>query len=288
MTGSQVGPHHADRVELPGRDGPLAALRRPVPDAPIALLVPGYTGSKEDFTPLLDPIADAGVEPVAIDLPGQYESAGPKELDAYLPAPLGTLVAEIVEKLAADGRPILLLGHSYGGLVARAAVLSGAPVRGLTLLSSGPGELPTGPRRKMLDLAEPVLRDHGVEALANLRRALYENDPVWRKLPVELRTFLDDRFRRSSAECLLGMAVGLRTEPDLADSLARHLETTGTPCLVACGAEDDAWPVAAQRDMADRLDADFATIPGARHSPAVENPAALLGVLLSTWRMWLA
>nr|WP_042189890.1 alpha/beta hydrolase [Kibdelosporangium sp. MJ126-NF4]CEL18956.1 N-formylglutamate deformylase [Kibdelosporangium sp. MJ126-NF4]CTQ95241.1 N-formylglutamate deformylase (EC 3.5.1.68) [Kibdelosporangium sp. MJ126-NF4] len=288
MTGSQIDRHGADHVDLPGRDGHLAALRRKVPGAPIVLMVPGYTGSKEDFVPLIDPIAAAGVEPIAIDLPGQYESPGPRELDAYLPASLGGLVAELVGKLAAEGRPILLMGHSYGGLVARAAVLSGAPVRGLTLLSSGPSELPVGPRRKMLDLAEPVLREQGIEVLANFRLAMYQNDPLWRKLPAELRDFLDARFRRSSAECLLGMAVGLRTEPDLADSLARQLETTGTPCLVACGADDDAWPVPAQRDMAERLDADFAVIPGARHSPVMENPEALLGVLTATWRMWLA
>lgn len=285
---SQISEHRASRVELPSRYGPLAALRRPLPaDSPIALLVPGYTGSKEDFAPLLDPIADAGIEPIAIDLPGQYESAGPVELEAYLPASLGGLVAELVGKLAADGRPILLLGHSYGGLVARGAVLAGAPVRGLTLLSSGPGELPVGPRRKMLDLTEPVLRDHGVEALSEFRRAMYENDPNWRKLPLALRDFLTDRFRATSAECLLGMAVGLRTEPDLVDSLARQLESNGASCLVSCGAEDDAWPIAAQRDMAERLDADFAVISGARHSPAVENPEGLLGVLLSTWRVWL-
>ncbi|MCE7008412.1 alpha/beta hydrolase [Kibdelosporangium philippinense] len=289
MTPSQVSPHGARRVDLPGRYGPLAALRRPVSgQGPIALLVPGYTGSKEDFVPLLDPIADAGIEPIAIDLPGQYESPGPVELDAYLPAALGGLIAELVGKLAADGRPILVLGHSYGGLVARGAVLAGAPIRGLTLLSSGPEELPIGPRRKMLDLAEPVLREHGIEALASFRKAMYENDPSWLQLSVELREFLTERFRRTTPECLLGMAMGLRTESDLVDSLARQLETTATPCLVACGAEDDAWPIAAQRDMAERLDADFAVIPGARHSPAVENPEALLGVLLSTWRMWLA
>ncbi|CAM4132827.1 alpha/beta fold hydrolase [Kibdelosporangium persicum] len=289
MTASQITAHGADHVELPGRHGPLAALRRPVPgQTPIALLVPGYTGSKEDFAPLIDPIADAGIEPIAIDLPGQYDSPGPIDLEAYLPASLGGMVAEVVGKLAADGRPVLLLGHSYGGLVSRGAVLAGAPVRGLTLLSSGPGELPVGPRRKMLDLAEPVLREHGIETLAEFRRAMYENDPAWLQLPAELREFLTYRFRRTSRECLLGMAVGLRTEPDLVDSLARRLETSATPCLVACGAADDAWPISAQRDMAERLDADFAVIPGARHSPAVENPEALLGVLLSTWRMWLA
>ncbi|MGH3951686.1 MAG: alpha/beta fold hydrolase, partial [Pseudonocardiaceae bacterium] len=50
---------------------------------------------------------------------------------------------------------------------------------------------------------------------------------------------------------------------------------------------DDAWPVSAQRDMADRLDADFAVIPDARHSPNVGNPELLLDTLVPTWRTWL-
>jgi pimeloyl-ACP methyl ester carboxylesterase len=287
--GSQVSPTRAGRIDLPGRYGPLAAIRCEVADqAPIALMVPGYTGSKEDFAPLVDPIADAGIEPIAIDLPGQYESPGPHELEAYLPAALGGLVAELVGKLASDGRQVLLVGHSYGGLVARGAVLAGAPVRGLTLVSSGPGELPVGPRRQMLDLAEPVLRDQGVATLLKLREALNQNDPLWLAQPEKLKEFLRERFRLTSVESLLGMAAGLRSEPDLVDILARQLETTSASCLVACGADDDAWPVAAQRDMAERLDADFAVIPGARHSPAMENPGALLGIMLATWRMWLS
>jgi pimeloyl-ACP methyl ester carboxylesterase len=40
--------------------------------------------------------------------------------------------------------------------------------------------------------------------------------------------------------------------------------------------------------MAERLDADFAVIPGSRHSPAMDNPEALLGIMLATWRMWLS
>jgi pimeloyl-ACP methyl ester carboxylesterase len=39
--------------------------------------------------------------------------------------------------------------------------------------------------------------------------------------------------------------------------------------------------------MADRLDADFAVIPGAGHSPNVENPEALLDTLVPTWSTWL-
>ncbi|TCO58645.1 alpha/beta fold hydrolase [Actinocrispum wychmicini] len=286
---SQVSPHSATRINFPGRYGSLAALRRPVSaDSPIALLVPGFTGSKEDFVDILDPLADGGVEPIAIDLPGQYESDGPPEHDSYLPSPLGALVAELVEKLAADGRRVFLLGHSYGGLVARGATLADAPIHGLTLLSTGPQELPDGPRRQALDMAEAVLRDHGLEALANLRDLLDQQNPVWQRHPDELKEFFRVRFRRTSLDSLIGMAVGLRGEPDLVNPLARKLAATAIPCLVACGADDDAWPVATQRDMAERLDADFAVIPVARHHPPTENPTALAALLLATWRTWLS
>jgi pimeloyl-ACP methyl ester carboxylesterase len=289
MNRLQLTAHGAHRIELVGRYGPIAALRKPVQGSgPIALLVPGYTGSKEDFAALIDAIADAGIEPIAIDLPGQYGSVGPLVHDAYLPAALGSVVAEIAGKLAAEGRPLLLLGHSYGGLVARGAVLAGAPVRGLTLLSSGPGELPVGRRRQLLDLAEPILRNEGVAALVKLRELVDQQNPVWCAHPEELKEFYRQRLGLTSLESLLGMAVGLRSEPDIVEILGRKLETTGVPCLVACGADDDAWPVSAQRDMAERLDADFAVIPGARHSPGTENPQALLAILLATWRMWLA
>ena len=104
----------------------------------------------------------------------------------------------------------------------------------------------------------------------------------------ELTTFLRERFLRSLPASLLGMAHGLRTEPDQVSVLARALHTSGIPCLVACGETDDAWSVPTQRDMADRLDADFAVIPGACHSPNTENPEALLATLLPTGRSWLA
>ena len=41
-----------------------------------ALLIPGFTGSKEDFIPVLQPLASAGRRVVAIDMRGQYQSQG--------------------------------------------------------------------------------------------------------------------------------------------------------------------------------------------------------------------
>jgi len=289
---SQLTPNGADRVDLHSRYGPVAALRRRAANTteprPTALLIPGYTGSKEDFAPLLDPIATGGFDAIAIDLPGQYESGGPDDEAAYLPAALGGVIAELIGKLAADGGPVVLLGHSYGGLVARAAVLASGPVAGLTLMDTGPSELPEGLRRQALDLGEPAMRTHGIEAAQKLREQLDAMNPPRPGHSPALTAFLRERFLRSTPAALLGKARALRTEPDLVSSLARVLHTSGIPCLVCCGEFDDAWPVSTQRDMADRLDADFAVIPAARHSPNTENPEELLATLLPTWRSWLA
>lgn len=278
---SQLSPHGADRVELPGPHGPVAALRGPLPTDPVAtvLLVPGYTGSKEDFAPLLDGIAEAGFLPVAIDLPGQFESPGPDDESAYGPTELGKVVADLV---ASASGPVLVLGHSYGGLVARGAVLAGAPIAGLTLLCSGPAALPPGPRRQALDVGEPLLRERGVEAAYAVRQQVGGPHPGGDAVTA----FLRKRFLATSPACLLGMAENLRHEPDRVDELAARLRGDTIPGLVVAGEHDDAWSVPSQRDMALRLGVEFVIVESAAHSPNTENPRGLLAELLPRWRSW--
>ncbi|MGH3718092.1 MAG: alpha/beta fold hydrolase [Pseudonocardiaceae bacterium] len=285
MTASQLTPHSAGRVHVMAAGAQLAALRAdPIdPLGAVAVLLPGYTGSKEDFSALLDSLCAIGLSVLALDLPGQYESPGPDREEDYYPDPLGRTVATLVTELAATGDRVLLLGHSYGGLVARAAVLAGAPVTGLTLLGSGPGGLPQGWRRALLDATEPIMRAEGAEVVQRLLEA--RNGTVE---PPELAALLRDRFLRSSSAGLLGMATGLRTEPDRVAELAVALRTGDIGCLVVYGESEDAWPEPLQRDMADRLGAAVAIVPGAAHSPNIENPPALLDALMPTWMSWLA
>jgi pimeloyl-ACP methyl ester carboxylesterase len=283
----QLTPHRAGRVELPCPHGPLAALAASPTRGDLGatvLLLPGYTGSKEDFAPVLDPLLDAGLGVLAVDLPGQYESGGPDDEDAYLPQALGKAIAGLIGQLGP--RRVVLVGHSFGGLVARAAVLAGATVSGLVLLCCGPGELPPGVRRTMLELGEPIMREQGIHAVQSLREALQAAEHR-QPPPTELAAFLRTRFLRTSASSLLGMGTALRNEPDLVTELATTLTRTATPCLVACGEFDDAWLPSAQQHMAARLGAPFVTIPTAGHSPNTENPAALAGTLITTVHTWL-
>ena len=285
---AQLTPNRGIRIDLPSRYGSLAALHAPAHGTDLgatALLLPGYTGSKENFAQVIDPLSDQGFEVIAVDLPGQYESPGPNAPSAYRPDPLGAVLAELIGKLAAEGRRILLTGHSYGGLVARAAVIANAPVAGLTLLGSGPAEIPPGKLRTAIDAAEVLLKEEGIEAAC---AAWIAQSSDWATLPKEVQDFRRNVFLRSTESCLLGMGDGLRYEPDLIAKLRAALRATSTPCLVMCGEYDNAWPIASQRDMADRLDADFGVISDAKHSPHRENPAGLLAMLAPTWRSWLA
>ena len=100
----QLDPHSGRRITFDVASGPIAALRTGVDGAPDVLLVPGYTGSKEDFVPILDPLATAGFRVTSIDLPGQLDSPGPDDYASYTPAALSTTLLEVVAEL--DGRPV--------------------------------------------------------------------------------------------------------------------------------------------------------------------------------------
>jgi pimeloyl-ACP methyl ester carboxylesterase len=273
---SQLRIGAARRVELDAPGQRIAALRSGSDDAPPVLLVPGYTGSKEDFGPILDPIAAAGLRAVAIDLPGQLDSPALPEPADYRPERLGDVVRELARGL---GGACLLLGHSYGGLVARAAVLAEPRLFGsLALLSSGPARLGGG-RRASIDALEPVLARGGLPAVWAAMEAAALGDPRYVVPPTDVQEFFRRRFFASSPVMLQGMADALRAEPDR----VAELRAVGLPILVAHGAGDDAWPPHVQREMAQRLGADYAVIAGAAHSPAVENPAATVAALLAFW-----
>jgi pimeloyl-ACP methyl ester carboxylesterase len=300
-------PSGVRRLTIETSRGKFAALEALPPsgvhERQPALLVPGYTGSKEDFLLILQALAAAGRQVVAIDMRGQFETPGADDAAAYQLGALAADVAMVADWLSeghdgaaspggpgsgpsgpGGGRSVHLLGHSLGGLVTREVLLArAARISSLTLMSSGPGAL-SGPRAQILQalLAEldgisPGQLGAEVERIWRTRM---EPEAVSGNVPPAIIDFLRTRLLSSSPTGLRAMAETLLTCPDRTPALAR---LGSVPVMVLYGENDDAWDPAAQEDMAARLRAQRVCIPAAAHSPAVEAPETTASTLTSFW-----
>jgi pimeloyl-ACP methyl ester carboxylesterase len=243
-----------------------------------ALLVPGYTGSKEDFIPVLAQLAAAGRRVLAVDMRGQYQTPGPDDPDAYHPARLGADIAAVAEAT----KTVHLLGHSFGGLVAREAVIGGYTPVSLTLMSSGPSALP-GPRaaelRGMLDFLNGTTGPDLKEKIAEIWHGTLKPQAIADRVPAPIVKFLGERMLASNPTGMATMASHLLAATDKTAILAAR----DIPKFVLYGEDDNAWPPAAQEAMAARLAAQLTCIPGAAHNPNVEAPATTAHALTTFW-----
>ncbi len=82
-------------------------------DGPMIVLLHGFTGSKENWLPVIGPLA-AAHRVVAVDLPGWGAS---ERLDGadYGFAAQAQRISEILRRLGAENSPVVLVGHSMGG-----------------------------------------------------------------------------------------------------------------------------------------------------------------------------
>ena len=245
----------------------LAALVAGRAGAPTVLLLPGFTGSKEDFLPVLPRLAAAGLRAVAVDQRGQFESAGDPDLPDSQYG-LDALAADVAAAAAELGGPLHLVGHSFGGLVSRAALLAyPEALASVTFLSSGPAAI-SGLRGLALRALFALYQQGGLPAVWEAAKALDAS-----LLPPADAAFQRRRFFANSDRALLVAGQILLDEPDRVREAAAVAAANAVPLLVTHGAGDDAWLAPVQADMATRLGARYRVIPDALHSPAVQNPA---------------
>ncbi|GAB3612209.1 alpha/beta hydrolase [Humibacter ginsengisoli] len=249
------------RFEAPS--GSLATWSMGDPGDPRVVLVPGVTGSKEDFV-LLGPIlVAAGYNVISYDLAGQYESAdaGPGPGGAYS---YDLFVDDLVAVLAAGG-PSHLLGYSFAGTVAQlAAVRRPDLVRSLTLLTTPPlpGETFRGVR--MIGWLSRFTTAHQGAGLMIWGIVTNKN-----KVGPKRLEFVRSRFELTSRESIDDIIGLMRRTPDV----SRELRATGIPVLVATG-EHDLWPVRLHAGFAERLGAELA-VYRTGHSPCETAPHQL-------------
>lgn len=239
------------------------------------LLVHGFTGAKEDFTPWLERLAAAGWHAVAPDLRGHGESSKPPEESAYsfkLMADDGLRLAD-----ALGWVQFVLLGHSMGGMVAQfMAIAEPSRLAGLILMDTAHGSLEhLSP--ELVAGAVAVVRAEGMDALAKLtagregplhtpaHQNLLDNQPGYAE-------FCDRKLRTTSPGLYAAMAPEFISAPDRLESL-RQLPAS-LPALVIVGEQDEPFLGHSQRLTEAIGGARLVVIPAAGHSPQFENSDA--------------
>nr|WP_202107001.1 alpha/beta hydrolase [Agromyces seonyuensis] len=260
--------------------GPLARIEHGPENGQRVLLVPGATGSKEDFLLMLPLLAAAGYRVESFDLAGQYESAeaGPERLgresyDERLFLDDLLAVLDDGDVPGTERRPVHVLGLSFAGTLAQLALLR-RPRRfaSLTLLSSPP--LP-GQAFRGVKTIGPLSRFTTPHQGAALMLWGVRNN--LNKVPPGRLRFVRERFdltRRASVDDIIGLMM--RT-PDLRDAV----RAARIPKLVAVG-EHDLWPISDHEAYARSIGADLAVYPTG-HSPCETTPHQLVRDLLALY-----
>jgi pimeloyl-ACP methyl ester carboxylesterase len=260
------------RFEAPS--GPLARVALGPVDAPRVVLIPGATGSKEDFVLMFPLFAAAGYRVESFDLAGQYESsgAGPWNLDPPRARYDQRLFLDDLLAVLDDGSAHAhVLGYSFAGTLASLALLE-RPDRfsTLTLLSAPPQ---TGQAFRSVKRIGPISaftspRQGAALMLWGIRNNL-------NRVPASRLAFVRERFAHTRRDSVDDIIALMMHTPDVRARLA----LAQLPKLVAVG-EHDLWPRELHERFARELDARFA-VYATGHSPCETAPHQLTRDMLA-------
>lgn len=260
----------ASRFTAPS--GELAVMSLGDPLLPRVLLVPGSTGSKEDFALMMPVIAEAGFFVQSFDLAGQYESwaAGPPPGERFTYELFERDLIAFLETSA----PAHLLGYSFAGILAqRVAATRPDLVRSLALLTTPGAHGNVFRTMKVLGPLAPLVTPRAGASLMLWGIRTNRN-----RVPPNRLAFVRSRFaltNRASVDDMIGLMMQAPDQRDAVRALT-------VPKLVATGTRD-LWPVDAHERYAQEISAEFRCYPTG-HSPCETAPHQLCLDLVGLYR----
>ena len=246
-------------------------------DAPTTIVaVHGFRGEHHGLEPVVAHLP--GIRVISPDLPGFGETAPlpgcAHDLDGY-----AAWLRAFVEAVAPGA---IVLGHSFGSIVASAAVAGGLATPRLILVNPIGAPALEGPRGVLTRLAV-LYYLAGARLPRVLGDALLRNGVIVRVMSIamaktrepDLRRFVheqhDTYFSRFADRDVLHEAFVTSVSHDVREFAPRIMQ----PTLLVAAEKDDITPIEAERHLATLFpDAELVEIPAVGHLIHYETPAA--------------
>lgn len=251
-------------IDVPS--GKLAAMALGDPEDPCVVLVPGATGSKEDFSLMMPDLVQAGYYALTYDLAGQYQSAGAGPENLVPPRKhydYQLFMDDFLAVLETTATPAHVVAYSFAGIIAQLAYVQRPELfRSITFLGCPP---------------EPGQSFRGVSRIG--RFSTWVNGRagaallIWgirsgrvAHVPPGRQRFVNYRFRFTRRASVRDIYILMQKVPDLRAALAE----APLPKFVAVG-EHDLWPLQLHRLFAQAIRARIGVYRGG-HSPCETSP----------------
>ena len=239
------------------------------------MLVHGFTANSDEVAGVMAPLAERGWHAVAPDLRGHGRSDRPTDAGAYSLELMAADVVALADWLGWDR--FALLGHSMGGGVAQLVALD-HPQRltALVLASTFHGPVP-GISMELVQLGCWVVREAGMEGLADAQAARRAENPesvaAFERLQEAIPGYAEQsraRLIETSPDMWMAMAPRFVEQDDRLERLA----TLDVPTAVIVGELDGTMGDDCRR-LAETIPGSHLTvIPEAGHVPQLERPEA--------------
>lgn len=245
-------------------------------DAPAIVLVHGFRGDHHGLEPVVAQLS--GYRIISPDLPGfgisEPMGSGRHDIGGY-----ASWLGQFITAIGLDA-PYTLLGHSFGSIVASAAVARGLSPERLVLVNPIGAPALEGPRGVMTKLAVGYYR---VAAALPERAgfAVLRNGIIVRVMSVtmaktrdrELRAFIHDQHDRYFSAFSDRDALLEAFRASVSHDIREYAPAIHVPVLLVAAERDDITPIDAQRRLAPMFpDATLEVIPEVGHLIHYETP----------------